>query len=153
MGFGQHTRCAKADLLSYATGEYKNPDGSPCGAVKSSGLWGHNRLYVIRDNGQHEWRLHKTAVVLLHANGELTINNGGWRTQTTSAAVREAISLLSADGNTLARNVAGYWHNAKKGGAAVRFYVAGEAREFSFATWGRFGLGKGAGEFKMLQHD
>jgi len=57
-------------------------------------LWGHNRLFVLYKD-RSEYRLHDTPVVTKHENGDLVIDDGGWPTLTTTAAIKQALSLAT----------------------------------------------------------
>ena len=86
MGYGQfsyHSRGkrTKADLLRTVTPGYQRAQ-----------LWGNNRLFVVYPD-RVEYRLHDTSVVTRYDNGTVRIDDGGWETLTTTAAIRQALIL------------------------------------------------------------
>jgi hypothetical protein len=103
MGFGLYSyrgrgRRTKDDLLKSA----------PFGYTDAK-LWGHNRLMVTYPD-RVEYRLHDTTVVKKMADGALVVDDGGYPTITTSAAIRQALQLATGAPAT-------FWRTRKSHGA------------------------------------
>lgn len=63
-------------------------------APGSSGFkrWRNNGWTWVEPNGDVVYSLHRTEIVVGHADGSITINNGGWNTVTTKRAINEALA-------------------------------------------------------------
>lgn len=97
MGFGQYSdrgtgRRTKDDLVRFAPYGYSDAQ-----------LWGHNRLKVTYPD-RIEYRLHDTAVVTVRKNGEIVVDDGGYPTVTTSAAIRQALTAATGLPSTFYRD-------------------------------------------------
>ena len=106
MGYGQYSersagRRTKDDLLRSAAFGWTD-----------ARLWGHNRLKVTYPD-RVEYRLHDTAILTVKGNGEMIVDDGGYPTITTSAAIRQALAAATG-------KYTSYWRDRKHNGV-VRF--------------------------------
>ena len=102
MGYGNYSKRVtgkrtKADLLRSAAFGWTD-----------ARLWGHNRLKVTYPD-RVEYRLHDTAILTVKKNGDMIVDDGGWHTITTSAAIRQALEAATG-------HYASYWRDRKHNG-------------------------------------
>jgi hypothetical protein len=66
-----------------------------------------SNIQVYHESNSKAVKLHNTIVFCLHSDDKITLNSGGWKTNTTKTAINRAFSQLNLDGHI--SQVKGQW--------------------------------------------